>query len=201
MIAKIVRITLLSTSLIACGCASPGDSVSAAKSQTAEQMAQSQKRSANFLIEASDKRRLVHEASKMAMEKGSTRAVRDNARQLVAEQESVLSDMEQVAKAEGVVLPTRLSVRSSDSLRVLRNFVGKRFDERYLAFVVDRQEADIKEFRKALEDTQNDYTPKVQLLAVDKVPRLESQLEKLRETEGYKERTSRAIPADRVRSY
>lgn len=190
--------------LVTVGCASADNRLYSSKSQTAEEIAATRKKSAEFLSEMADRRQLMYEQAKLASEKASTSELRSNAREMVNEQQQLLENIRTVAKEDGVQLPTKLSVRSSDEMRDLQKYVGPSFDERFVTMTVTRHEQDIAEFRKAVLDSNNSYTPAVQTFAVQKLPVLEARVERVKNIEVADNRRAsdkRPIPADRARAF
>ena len=114
------------------------------------------------------------EASRIALARGGSKAVRRYAESTLRDRVAVDTDLEQLAASVGVVLPSRLSDEFEARLAVLAQLTGGEFDRAYARNVgVLAQEEALAAFERAADGRGQ----RVQQFAADRLPTLRKQLE------------------------
>jgi putative membrane protein len=114
------------------------------------------------------------EASRIALTRGGSPAVRRYAESTLRERVSVDTDLEQLAQSVGVPLPSQLNDNLRARLSVLEQLSGREFDRAYArnVGVLVQEEA-----LAAFERTADQHGERVQRFAADQLPVLRKQLE------------------------
>lgn len=127
-----------------------------------------------FLSEAAQSSLFEIEASRVALARGGSPAVRRYAEATLRTRVSVDTDLGQLADSVGVALPTRLNDNLSARLAILEQLSGNDFDRAYArnVGVLVPEEA-----LAAFERAANRQGERVQRFAADQIPTLRRQLE------------------------
>ena len=127
-----------------------------------------------FLSEAAQSSLFEIEASRIALARGGSPAVRRYAEATLRTRVSVDTDLGQLADSVGVALPTRLNDNLSARLAILEQLSGNDFDRAYAhnVGVLVPEEA-----LAAFERAANRQGERVQRFAADQIPTLRRQLE------------------------
>ena len=126
-----------------------------------------------FLTEAAQSSLFEIEASRVALARGGSPAVRRYAEATLRYRVAVDTDLEQLARSVGVVLPSRLSDEFQARLAVLEQLTGSAFDRAYARNVgVLAPEQALAAFERAA----NPEGARVQRFAADQIPALREQL-------------------------
>ena len=129
------------------------------------------------------------EASRVALARGGSAAVRRFAEATLRERVAVDTDLEQLARSVGVVLPSRLSDEFQTRLAVLEQLTGTDFDRAYARNVgVIAQEQALAAFERAADPDG----ARVQRFAADQIPALRAHLEQGRRLASEVDRTNMA---------
>ena len=129
------------------------------------------------------------EASRIALVRGGSKAVRRFAETTLRDRVAVGTDLEQLATSVGVVLPSRLSDEFEARLSILQQLSGSEFDRAYARNVgVLVQEEALSAFERAA----NDSGERVQRFAAAQLPTQREHLEEGRRLASEVERTNMA---------
>ena len=143
----------------------------------------------DFLTVAAQSSLFEIEASRVALARGGSAAVRRFAEATLRDRVSVDTDLEQLATSVGVVLPTRLSDEFQARLAVLEQLTGGDFDRAYARNVgVIAQEQVLAAFERAADPAG----ARVQRFAANQIPALREHLEQGRRLASEIDRTNMA---------
>ncbi len=143
----------------------------------------------DFLTEAAQSSLFEIEASRVALARGGSAAVRRFAEATLRDRVSVDTDLEQLATSVGVVLPTRLSDEFQARLSVLEQLTGSDFDRAYARNVgVLAPEQALAAFERAADPDG----ARVQRFAANQIPALRAHLEQGRRLASEVDRTNMA---------
>jgi putative membrane protein len=127
----------------------------------------------DFLTEAAQSSLFEIQASRIALARGGSTAVRRYAEATLRDRVSVDTDLEQLAASVGVVLPSRLSDTFQARLSILEQLTGNDFDRAYARNVgVLAQEEALAAFERAADR----HGERVQRFAADQIPALREHL-------------------------
>lgn len=142
-----------------------------------------------FLTDAAQSSLFEIEASRVALARGGSTAVRRYAEATLRDRVAVDTDLEQLAASVGVVLPSRLSDDFQARLAVLEQLTGIDFDRAYARNVgVLAQEQALATFERAADPDG----ARVQRFAADQIPALREHLEQGRRLASEVDRTNMA---------
>jgi putative membrane protein len=139
------------------------------------------------------------EAGKIALTKSQNDKVKSFAQKMIDDHTKVQQDLQQVAQAKGVTLPTEPDAKHKAMAIELSGLSGDKFDRRYMA---QGGLADHKKTHRLLERAQSKATdPDVKNLATKTQPVVEEHLSMAQQMQGNKATTDKtaATPADRAR--
>jgi len=143
----------------------------------------------DFLTSAAQSSLFEIQASRVALARGGSAAVRRYAEATLRDRVSVDTDLEQLAASVGVVLPSRLSDDFQARLSVLEQLTGSDFDRAYARNVgVLAQEQALATFQRAADPDG----ARVQRFAADRIPVLREHLEQGRRLASEIDRTNMA---------
>jgi len=143
----------------------------------------------DFLTAAAQSSLFEIEASRVALARGGSAAVRRFAEATLRNCVSVDTDLEQLATSVGVVLPTRLSDEFQARLAVLEQLTGGDFDRAYARNVgVLAPEQALAEFERAADPDG----ARVQRFAANQIPALRAHLAQGRRLASEVDRTNMA---------
>ncbi len=146
-------------------------------------------RQRDFLTEAAQSNLFEIEASRVALARGGSAAVRRFAEATLRDRVSVDTDLEQLATSVGVVLPTRLSDEFQARLAVLEQLTGSDFDRAYARNVgVLAPEQALAAFERAADPDG----ARVQRFAANQIPALRAHLAQGRRLASEVDRTNMA---------
>lgn len=132
-----------------------------------------------FMTEAADARMMEIEYGKLAMEKGTTPAIKQYGQLMITEQTKMLQDLRILAASKNIILPNRLSDKKADALEDLKEKSGVEFDDEFMENLKKDHKRDVDEFDDATDFADRD----VKKFAETYLPVVESHLEKIREIE------------------
>ena len=168
----------------------PGDSVrsgwASAERPSALAVAPSQQ---DFLVSVAEAALFEIEASRLAVVRGGSPAVRRFAESTLRERVAVDTDLQQLAASVGVALPSQMSEPLQARLDVLRQLSGNQFDRAYARNVgVMAQEEALAVFERAADR----HGERVQRFAAEQLPALRRHLEQARELASELDKTTMA---------
>lgn len=142
-----------------------------------------------FLVIAAEGGLFEIEASRIAIARGGSAAVRRFAEATLRDRVAVETDLQQLAESVGVALPSRLSDPLQSRLEVLAQLTGSEFDRAYARNVgiIAQQEALI-----AFERAADHDGARVQRFAASQIPALRKHLEWARRLAAELDRSSMA---------
>lgn len=171
---------LLVASLLAVGL-STGAQAQSTPTRSASQAATANARDAvpeadrDFMKKAAEAGHAEVQAARLALSKTSNAQVKKFAQMLVDDHTKANAQLEQIASAKGVKLPTEPSLMHKSKLQLMKMADGKDFDERFTEDMgVDAHRETIEMFR---EEIANGRDPQVKAFAQQALPKLESHLE------------------------
>jgi putative membrane protein len=142
-----------------------------------------------FLRSAAEGGLFEIEASRIAIARGGSAAVRRFAEATLRDRVAVDTDLQQLAASVGVTLPSRLSDTLQARLSILAQLDGRDFDRAYARNVgVIAQEEALSAFERAADRDGE----RVQRFAASQIPALRKHLEGARELAAELDRTSMA---------
>lgn len=171
------RLLALAAGTLLAACASGPDSVAASKRINADRAVTVGRPAVVFLIEMTDARLMDTEESRLALERGTTPAVRDYAARMVREQAPLLAELRALAAGAGVVLPATIGADKRSGLEDLAEAHGSSFDHRYIRSIRIDHERDVSEFRAARDLPDRAIAD----FAARTLPLIESHLEGIRQ--------------------
>ena len=143
----------------------------------------------DFLVGAAEGGLFEIEASRIALARGGSAAVRRFAEATLRDRVSVDTDLQQLAASVGVVLPRQLSDSLLARLTVLEQLTGSEFDRAYARNVgVMAQEEALAAFERAADR----HGERIQRFAADQLPALRKHLEWARELASELDKTKMA---------
>jgi putative membrane protein len=149
----------------------------------------------DFLTTAAQASLFEIEASRIALARGGSKAVRHYAEATLRDRLSVDTDLEQLAASVGVMLPSRLSDDFQARLGVLAQLTGSEFDRAYAQNVgVLAQQQALDAFERAADESGE----RVQRFAAAQLPALRAHLEQGRRLASEVDRTSMASHGSNV---
>ncbi len=167
-------------SLAFLGCSSKNDSVRKAKEQTNAQVsARPSDSDTKFLTEMADARMMDFEEGKLAAERGTRKSIRQYGELMMTDQEHLLQDLKNVARAANVILPSKISEAKADGLQELKKEKGPKFDRKFISMITIDHERDVKAFENA-KNSANDFSSEVQTFAAKNLSLVETHLEKIK---------------------
>jgi putative membrane protein len=133
------------------------------------------KKTAEFLVSATDARLMDSEEGKLAAARGTTAEIRSYGQLMVQDQQKMLSAIRQLAKRKNISLPDNISEKKADGREELAKQTGKDFDEKFIKMMIIDHKRDVKEFEDALLSDDQD----VRAFANDYLPMIRSHLAKI----------------------
>lgn len=142
-----------------------------------------------FLLTVAEGGLFEIEASRIAIVRGGSTAVRRFAEATLRDRVAVETDLQQLAASVGIALPTQLSAIRRARLAVLAQLTGSEFDRAYALNVgVIAQEEALTAFERAA----NRDGARVQRFAADQIPALRKHLEWARQLASELDKTKMA---------
>ena len=123
-----------------------------------------------------DGRLLDLEEGKTALQRSTTRQLKDYGALMVKDQTNMLIDLKKIAERKQVSLPTWLSREKADELSDLKSVHGKAFDEKFMKMMILDHKRDIKLLEKASLTGDAD----MQVFATKYLPVVKSHLDKIK---------------------
>ena len=114
----------------------------------------------------------------MALEKGSSSAVKDFGQRMVTDHTKAGDELMALAQEKGVTLPDSMSAKQQHSVEKLSELSGEKFDQEYMKMMVKDHEKDVKSYEKASEKVPD---AEVQDFAAKTLPTLKEHLQQAEE--------------------
>jgi putative membrane protein len=130
---------------------------------------------ADLLVKLADASMTDAQEGWLAVEKGSSRAVRNYGKLMMKDQGQLLLAIQKLAKKKNVTLPPAISHKKERGRKNLADETGRDFDAKYIKMMTTDQERDIKLFRKAMNSSDAD----VRVFAQKYLPMIELHLEQI----------------------
>ena len=127
----------------------------------------------DFLTNAAEDALLEVALGQQASAKGATPDVKAFGDRMVADHTKADAELQQLGASKGVTLPTELDKSHQSKLDQLSKLSGKKLDKAYADDMVDDQEADVKDFKKASQDLKD---PDLRAWAAKTLPVVEQHL-------------------------
>jgi putative membrane protein len=103
----------------------------------------------DFVREMTQVRMLDREQSKLAVQRGTSRPLKDYGAWLVINQQQMLDDLKKIATAHKIETTTILDPSLTAELSALEHLHGKKFDARYIKSLTTELKRDIKRLERA----------------------------------------------------
>lgn len=172
---------VLAASVVAQTAPSPGGAATAASvpAAAADRGSKLLRSDAGFLRQAAQSGHAEVESGKLALSKAVNTQVKGFAQQMIDDHTKAHQELEALAKAKGVALPSGPSLVQKAKLKMLSAADGTGFDRRYAdSMGVAAHEDTLKLFRKAAADAAD---PEVKAFAAKTLPTLEQHLKAAKE--------------------
>lgn len=154
MSGKLFAAAALFAAALAFGCSSAGDST-------------------KFMKDAAQGGLSEVALGKMAVQKGTSPAVKSFGQMMVDDHTRANNELAQVASRKGVTLPTDVSAKQNAMADKLSKLSGAEFDKEYAKEMVSDHQEDVEEFQK---QAQNGTDPDVKAFAEKTLPVLQKHL-------------------------
>lgn len=118
------------------------------------------------------------EASKLAEDKAEADSVKAFAKMMVSDHDKINEQLQSIAEAEKITLPTALSARKKAALDDLSKLEGKAFDKAYVDKMVMGHEKTVAAFKAEAEKGDN---ADLKAFAKEVLPTIEGHLSQIRE--------------------
>lgn len=171
---KIATTVIMIFALVACG---PGENDSVRQAHEQNINSAISEDISEFMTQAADARMMNIEQAKLAIEKGTTPAIRQYGQLMITDQNQMLKDLRMLAASKNIVLPNSLSNKKADGLEDLREKNGEEFDEKFINMMTIDHRRDVDEFDDATELKDDD----VRRFAERYLPVVEAHLEQIQE--------------------
>lgn len=125
-----------------------------------------------FLIRIADNRIMNLHESEMALQRGTTYAIKKFSKGIIEDQYRLIREIERLAAQKNIVLP-ELSPEKLESLKELKTETGKEFDDQFIKLMVIEHHRDVKYFKMAM----NFQDPDMRAFAFQYLPLVEFHLE------------------------
>lgn len=117
----------------------------------------------------------------LGLQKATNDAVKQFAQRMVTDHSKANEELQVLATAKGLALPTELGGEHKNALEHLTSLSGAEFDKAYMEHMVEDHVKDVAEFEKA---SQNALDAEVKGWAAKTLPTLQDHLKQARETQG-----------------
>ena len=129
----------------------------------------------NFMRDAAQAGHAELQASQLALTRATDPAVKEFAQQVIDDHTQANAQLQQIAQAKGMTLPTEASSMHRSKLKSLESKEGSRFDHQYIEdFGIQAHRRTVEQFRK---EAQNGQDTDVKSFAQQTLPALEKHLQ------------------------
>jgi putative membrane protein len=135
-----------------------------------------------FLMEAAQGGMLEVESGRLALEKASSKEVKDFAQQLVKDHTDANEKLMQIAQDKGIELPKKLDAKHKQKLDKLAKLEGAEFDRAYMSEMGHKDhKKDIQAFEKQARQGKD---PELKVFAEETLPVLQKHLSMAQKVQG-----------------
>lgn len=135
---------------------------------------------AQFLVKSADARMMDSREGKLALERGTTAAIRNYGSLMVKDQAMLLGKIKQLATNRKISLPADIGNDKKEGHDELREKTGEDFDKKFIKMMIIDHERDVKLFKKAVESDDKDISN----FAKKYQPMIQSHLDKINAIKG-----------------
>jgi putative membrane protein len=129
-----------------------------------------------FIIESVDARLMDLEEGKVAMQRSTSKNLKEYGDLMIKDQSRMLEELKIIAERKQVKLPSNLSQEKAEGLAALKNEHGESFDKKFIKMMILDHKRDVRKFEKATKSNDAD----IKLFATKYLPVVQSHLEKIR---------------------
>ena len=129
-----------------------------------------------FLIESVDARLMDLEEGKVAMQRSTSKKLKEYGDLMMKDQSRMLDELKIIAERKQVKLPSNLSQEKAEGLAYLKKEHGESFDKKFIKMMILDHKRDVRKFEKATKSNDAD----IKLFATKYLPVVQSHLEKIR---------------------
>jgi len=127
-----------------------------------------------FATEAAEGGMAEVQLGQLAAQKASSPQVKEFAQRMVTDHSQANQELMQVAKQQGVVVPTQLDSKERNEMDTLRNLSGAQFDSAYMQHMLQDHQKDVADFQK---QAQSGSDPALKAFAQKSLPILQQHLQ------------------------
>ncbi|HKZ38962.1 MAG TPA: DUF4142 domain-containing protein [Chryseolinea sp.] len=129
-----------------------------------------------FIIESVDARLMDLEEGKVAMQRSTSKKLKEYGDLMMKDQSRMLDELKIIAERKQVKLPSNLSQEKAEGLADLKKEHGESFDKKFIKMMILDHKRDVRKFEKATKSNDAD----IKLFATKYLPVVQSHLEKIR---------------------
>ena len=130
-----------------------------------------------FVTKAAGGGMMEVELGKLAQTNASSQAVKDFAKQMVADHSKANAELQSIAAAENIDIPTAMPAEHMQHMQEFEAKKGADFDKAYVAMMVEGHDKTIADFKTAAASNPND---KVKAFAAKTLPTIEGHAAKIK---------------------
>jgi len=129
-----------------------------------------------FIIESVDARLMDLEEGKVAMQRSTSKNLKEYGDLMIKDQSRMLEELKIIAERKQVKLPSSLSQEKAEGLVDLKKEHGESFDKKFIKMMILDHKRDVRKFERATKSNDAD----IKLFATKYLPVVQSHLEKIR---------------------
>ncbi|MEJ7647359.1 MAG: DUF4142 domain-containing protein [Chryseolinea sp.] len=129
----------------------------------------------DFIYDLSEVRIMDREQGKLAVQRGTSKALKEYGAMMVKDQTRMLSELTKIALSKEASVATILGKKKTEGLSELHKLHGQNFDTKFIRTMIADHKRDIKKLEKATRSKD----PHVQVFATKYLPLVKSHLAKL----------------------
>jgi putative membrane protein len=127
-----------------------------------------------FATEAAQGGMAEVQLGQLAVQKASSPQVKEFAQRMVTDHGQANQELMQIAKQQGVVLPTQVDSKHRNDMDTLRGLNGPQFDAAYMRHMLQDHQKDISDFQK---QAQSGSDPALKAFAQKQLPILQQHMQ------------------------
>lgn len=127
-----------------------------------------------FAVKAASGGMLEVELGKLASEKGTDPQVKEFGAQMVKDHEKANAELKALATLKNITLPTVVGKDQQKDMDDLAKLSGAEFDKKYVSYMKEDHEEDVKDFKSAAQDAKD---PSIKEFAAKTLPTLQKHLD------------------------
>ena len=127
-----------------------------------------------FVSDAASAGMMEVEAGKVAIDNGTTKAIKDYGQMMVADHSGANDELQSLAATKNATIPVKLSDGAQNHVNDMKNMKGKEFDDHYKEMMTGDHEKAVKMFEEA---SQNCNDADLKSWAAKRLPKLKEHLE------------------------